>query len=82
MFNSWSDSKLLEYVEKLEEMYMQGVRQTTFKDKMLTFASTEEIEKRLNKAYQILTERGATGFNAKDRKKKLIRIQTSKDGFR
>lgn len=81
MFKTWTSEKISEFVEKLEEMYLQGVRQSTFGNKMLTFSSTNEIEQRLNKAYAELSARGATGFTAKDKKKKLIQIQTSKDGF-
>lgn len=82
MFKNWTTAKIQEFVDKLEEMYLQGVRQTTFKDKMLTFSSTSEIEQRLNKAYAALAARGATGYTASDVKKKIIQLQTKSDGFR
>lgn len=80
MFNKWPVEKLQSYVEKLEEMFMQGVRQSTFKDQTLIFGSTSEIEQRLSKAYAELERRGE--LNANEKKKKMIHIQTTNDGFK
>lgn len=79
MFNTWTTKKIEEYVVKLEEMYLQGIRQSTFKGQQLAFASTQEIEQRLNKAYQVLESRGAVSGQ---KRKKMIRFQTKNDGFR
>jgi len=85
MFKNWTNEKLEEFVLKLEEMSMQGVRQSTFKDQTLIFGSTQEIEQRLKKAYKALEDRGLTtssGSNPISKNKKVVRIQTKDDGFK
>ena len=79
MFKRWTTQKLEEFIDKLESMYLQGVRQSTFKDQTLIFGSTSELEQRLSKAYQALEERGESGLTGK--RKKVIQITTRSDGF-
>ena len=79
MFKNWTTEKIQAFVDKLEEMYLQGVRQSTFKDQTLIFGSTSELEQRLSKAYQALEARGVKNYN--ETRKKVIRITTTSDGF-
>lgn len=82
MFKNWTTAKIQQYVDKLEEMYLQGVRQSTFKDQTLIFGSTSELEQRLNKAYLELEKRGVdSSAGGSSKRKKQIRITTTNDGF-
>lgn len=81
LFKNWTTKKIQEFVDKLEEMYLQGVRQSTFKDQTLIFGSTSELEQRLNKAYQALEQRGIDTSGDGSKRKKMIRMTSTNDGF-
>ena len=80
MFEDWTVPDLRALKKKLEEMYAQGIRQSTFKDQMLMFVSSSELKERITDV--------STAIEAKEdlpgssRNKKQIRITTRHKGFR
>lgn len=85
MFEDWSATDLRALKKKLEEMYVQGVRQSTFKDQTLIFVSSIELKQRIaDVSSAIGTKEDACGNGTGStggRNKKQIRITTRSKGF-
>lgn len=77
-FEDWTLPELKQFRKKLEQMYVQGVRQGTFKDQMLFFVSSIEIKQRIADLNKAIDARDGT----KGRNKKQIRVTTRNRGFR
>lgn len=85
MFEDWSATDLRLLKKKLEEMYVQGVRQSTFKDQTLIFVSTIELKQRIQDVSNAIGEKDAacgTGNGGSGKNKKQIRVTTRNKGFR
>lgn len=86
--DGWSIEELKDLLKKLEKMYAQGVRQSTFGDQTLIFNSTADVEKRIAKIREAIAEKenelgleSSLGPVSKAANKKRVTIQTSSRGF-
>jgi len=86
--DGWSIEELKDLLKKLEKMYAQGVRQSTFGDQTLIFNSTDDILKRVKSIRSAICQKEeelgiapSTGGASQAAGKKRVRIQTSSRGF-
>lgn len=85
--DGWSIEELKDLLKKLEKMYAQGLRQSTFGDQTLIFHSTSDIEKRIDRLRQAIARKEdelglpASVGVSNAAKKKRVRVQTSSRGF-
>jgi hypothetical protein len=84
----WSVEELKDLLKKLEGMYAQGVRQSTFGSQTLIFNSTEDIKDRITALRLAITEKeedlglpSSVGKTNSAANKKQVRIQTKSRGF-
>ena len=82
LFADWATKDLKALKKKLEEMYLRGIRQATFKDQTLIFSTTAELKQRIMDVASVLNEREiACGSGKGFRNKKQIRVTTKSKGF-
>jgi len=85
LFSDWSLDELKSFKRKLEEMYLGGIRQSSFKDQTLIFSSTSELKQRLADVTTAVNDKelecGGSGTGA-TKTKKQVRATTRNKGFR
>ena len=85
MFEDWSAADLRALKKKLESMYVQGVRQSTFKDQTLIFVSSIELKQRITDISAAISEKdeacGNGNGTGSGKNKKQVRITTRNKGF-
>lgn len=79
----WTCEELKSYLKKLEEMYANGVRDSTFKDQRISFPSAQELEQRITVIRRELDRRGSLNdsVSGSGKPKKIIRVTTRRKGF-
>ncbi len=84
LFLDWTIQDLKGLRKKLEQMYLNGVRQSTFKDQTLIFTSDDGIKRRITDVTTAINEQEeacGTGDNGGGRNKKKILFTTRNKGF-